>query len=46
MHRPWLTRTAERLLNPVLGKSFVIYADKPAAPAPESVDEARALVRA
>ncbi len=29
--RPWLTRTAERLLDPVLGKSLVVYADKPAA---------------
>jgi SAM-dependent methyltransferase len=28
-HRPWLTRTAERVLDPVLGKSFVIYAGKP-----------------
>jgi SAM-dependent methyltransferase len=28
--RPWLTRTAERLLDPVLGKSLVVYADKPA----------------
>jgi SAM-dependent methyltransferase len=28
--RPWLTRTAEALLNPVLGKSLVMYADKPA----------------
>lgn len=26
---PTLTRTAERLLNPVLGKSLVIYADRP-----------------
>jgi hypothetical protein len=33
MQRPWLTRTAERLLDPVFGKSFVIYADKPAVPA-------------
>ena len=34
---PRLTRTADRLLNPVLGKSFVVYADRPAsasAPAP------------
>ncbi|TYP90682.1 class I SAM-dependent methyltransferase [Blastococcus xanthinilyticus] len=31
MHRPWLTRTAERLLDPLIGKSFVVYADKPAA---------------
>jgi SAM-dependent methyltransferase len=27
--RPWWTQTAERLLNPVLGKSFVVYLDKP-----------------
>jgi len=33
--RPWLTRTAERLLDPFLGKSLVVYADKPAdVPAP------------
>lgn len=31
MRRPLVTRTAERLLNPVLGKSLVMYADKPAA---------------
>jgi hypothetical protein len=31
--RPWLTRTAERVLDPVLGKSLVVYADKPAATA-------------
>ena len=28
--RPWLTRTAERVLDPVFGKSLVVYADKPA----------------
>ena len=28
--RPWLTRTAERVLDPLLGKSLVLYADKPA----------------
>jgi SAM-dependent methyltransferase len=27
--RPWLTQTAERLLNPVLGKSLVLYLAKP-----------------
>jgi SAM-dependent methyltransferase len=27
---PPLTRTAEKLLNPVMGKSLVVYADKPA----------------
>ncbi|MFI6095004.1 class I SAM-dependent methyltransferase [Lentzea sp. NPDC051213] len=31
MKRPWLTRTAERLLDPVLGKSVVIYLEKPDA---------------
>jgi SAM-dependent methyltransferase len=30
MKRPWLTRTAEAALNPVLGKSLVVYATKPA----------------
>jgi len=30
--RPKLTRMAERALNPVIGKSLVIYAEKPAAP--------------
>jgi hypothetical protein len=28
---PWITRTTERLLNPVMGKSLVVYADKPPA---------------
>jgi SAM-dependent methyltransferase len=28
--RPWITRTAERLLDPLFGKSLVVYADKPA----------------
>jgi SAM-dependent methyltransferase len=27
--RPWSTRTAERLLDPLFGKSLVVYADKP-----------------
>ena len=31
MSAPWITRTAEKLLNPVMGKSLVVYADKPAA---------------
>ena len=29
MKRPWLTRTADRLLNPVIGKSLVLYLEKP-----------------
>jgi SAM-dependent methyltransferase len=32
MKRPAATVTAERLLNPVLGKSLVVYARKPAEP--------------
>ena len=28
MRRPWLTRTAERLLDPVIGKSLVAYLRK------------------
>jgi SAM-dependent methyltransferase len=27
---PWVTRTAERVMNPLLGKSFVVYLEKPA----------------
>jgi hypothetical protein len=27
---PTLTRTAEKLLNPLMGKSLVVYAEKPA----------------
>jgi SAM-dependent methyltransferase len=35
MRAPWLTRRAERALNPLIGKSLVLYARKPAtAPAP------------
>jgi SAM-dependent methyltransferase len=34
MQRPRLTRAAERVLDPLIGKSLVVYADKPAtAPA-------------
>jgi SAM-dependent methyltransferase len=29
MERPWLTRTAEQLLNPLIGKSLVLYLTKP-----------------
>jgi SAM-dependent methyltransferase len=35
--RPWLTRTAEQALNPVLGKSLVVYADSPAVAGAASV---------
>ncbi|MGY1711215.1 class I SAM-dependent methyltransferase [Geodermatophilus sp. SYSU D00758] len=33
VRRPWYTRAAERLLDPVLGKSLAVYADKPGAAA-------------
>lgn len=31
MKRPWITRAAERALNPLIGKSVVVYLRKPAA---------------
>ncbi len=31
MRRPWLTRVAEELLDPVIGKSLVVYLHKPGA---------------
>ncbi len=44
VNRPWLTRTAEKLMDPVFGKSFVIYADKPVTAAASAPIEAeRAL---
>jgi SAM-dependent methyltransferase len=33
MRRPWITRATEQALNPVLGKSLVVYAQKPLADA-------------
>lgn len=33
MSAPFVTRTAEHLLNPLIGKSVVVYARKPARPA-------------
>ncbi len=41
--RPRVTRGTERLLDPVLGKSLVVYADKPAAPARVDVPGAAGL---
>ena len=32
MKGPWITRTAEKILNPVLGKSVVLYLEKPKDP--------------
>jgi SAM-dependent methyltransferase len=38
--RPWLTRTAERLLDPLIGKSLVVYADQPARSAAQEAGSA------
>ncbi len=38
---PRITRMTERLLNPILGKSLVIYADRPAHRSAELVDVGR-----
>ncbi|WP_040339757.1 class I SAM-dependent methyltransferase [Candidatus Blastococcus massiliensis] len=46
MHRPWLTRTAEKLMDPVFGKSFVIYADKPADAGGVPADEVERVLAA
>ena len=48
---PWLTRTLERLLSPIMGKSLVLYFEKPAAAAAAAdpdvrVDEAEREVTA
>ncbi|MFM7062907.1 MAG: class I SAM-dependent methyltransferase [Actinomycetes bacterium] len=44
---PFVTRTTERVLNPVLGKSVVVYARKPGSGrAPTAPDTARAAVPA
>jgi hypothetical protein len=32
MSRPWLTRTAEAVLNPLIGKSVAMYFQKPEVP--------------
>jgi SAM-dependent methyltransferase len=37
---PRTTRYAERVLNPLVGKSLVVYLDKPAAPAPSDAPPA------
>jgi hypothetical protein len=50
MKKPALTRYADRALNPLIGKSLVVYATKPAQPAvppqarqaPDQVEVARA----
>ncbi len=34
LKRPWITQTSERLLNPIMGKSVVMYFQKPQANSP------------
>ena len=44
VERPWITRTAERVLNPLIGKSLVVYATRPlAARAPHTQEPNRAV---
>ena len=38
--RPWLTRTVERLLDPLIGKSLVLYLSKPDGARAEAADAA------
>jgi SAM-dependent methyltransferase len=40
--QPWLTRTAEKVLNPVLGKSLVVYATKSPLRSKRSLEDANA----
>ena len=46
MKRPRVTRAAERALDPLIGKSFVIYADKPAPPTTAATAQAAATAAA
>lgn len=38
VEQPWLTRTAEKVLNPLIGKSLIVYAAKDTAAAPSRED--------
>lgn len=40
--QPWLTRTAEKVLNPVLGKSLVVYATKSPLRSKRTLEDANA----
>jgi SAM-dependent methyltransferase len=45
MKRPGLTRAAERVLSPVIGKSLVVYASKPTADEPDGARQPARPVR-
>ena len=40
--QPWLTRNAEKVLNPVIGKSLIVYATKSPLRAARPLEDARA----
>ncbi len=40
--QPWLTRTAEKVLNPVLGKSLIVYATKSPLRSNRTLEDANA----
>ena len=40
--QPWLTRTAEKVLNPVIGKSLIVYATKSPLRTARPLEDARA----
>ena len=42
VEQPWLTRTAEKVLNPVLGKSLVVYATKSPLRSKRALEDANA----
>lgn len=42
VEQPWITRTAEKILNPVLGKSLVVYATKSPLRSKRAMEEAHA----
>jgi SAM-dependent methyltransferase len=40
--QPWLTRTAEKVLNPILGKSLIVYATKSPLRSKRTLEDANA----
>ncbi len=43
---PWVTRTADRVLNPLVGKSLVVYLSKPEERGAQKEPEHAAMIRA
>jgi SAM-dependent methyltransferase len=42
---PWVTRTADRVLNPLVGKSLVVYLEKPEERGAQKEPEREAMIR-